>query len=187
MTTDRHLKLGQQTTVISFVCGTVIFGFYFLTSSFQFLFIGYVFVILAGFINFIIFASILLRAVQDLENRKKLMRISGLMLINIPIMLVYCWVAIILLGTMRITFTNEIGTDLSDIKIIGCGGGHIKKLEKGESITVWVTITGDCSLYLDYLSNGKRKKETVAGYVTSNMGQKINHKISGKSMTDKFE
>ena len=45
--------------------------------------------------------------------------------------------------------------------------------------TVWVKITGDCSIYLDYLSNGQRKEETVAGYVTSSMGQKVNHKIDG--------
>ncbi|GAB3025596.1 hypothetical protein GCM10027051_32940 [Niabella terrae] len=81
---------------------------------------------------------------------------------------------------MRITFTNDTGTELTDIKIVGCGGGHIDKLEKGESKTVWVKITGDCSIYLDYLSNGQRNKETVAGYVTSSMGQKINHKIDGK-------
>lgn len=102
------------------------------------------------------------------------------MLINIPIMLTYCWIAIILLGTMRITFTNDTGVEITDINIVGCGGGHIDKLEIGESKTVWVTITGDCSIYLDYLSKGQRKGETVAGYVTSGMGQKVNHKIDGK-------
>lgn len=81
---------------------------------------------------------------------------------------------------MRITFTNDTGTQLTDINIVGCGGGQIDKLGNGESKTVWVAITGDCSIYLDYLSNGQRKGETVAGYVTSSMGQKVNHKIDGK-------
>jgi len=81
---------------------------------------------------------------------------------------------------MRITFTNYTGTQLTDINIVGCGGGHIDRLENGESKTVWVAIKGDCSIYLDYLSNGQRKGETVAGYVTSSMGQKLNHKIDGK-------
>ena len=62
----------------------------------------------------------------------------------------------------------------------GCGGGQIDKLKVGESETVWVSITGDCSIYIDYLSDGQRNEEIVAGYVTSNMGQKVNHKIDGQ-------
>ena len=180
MTTERHIKLGRQTALISFLLGTAIFGLYFLTSSSGLLFLGYGFILLTGIINIGILIAILVRASKDNENRKRLLTTSGLMLVNIPIMLVYCWVAIILLGTMRITFTNETGTELTDIKIIGCGGGHIDKLEVGERESVWVDITGDCSIYIDYLSNGQRKEETVAGYVTSSMGQKVNHKIDGK-------
>jgi len=151
-----------------------------LTSSSDLLFLGYGFIVLTGLINIGILIAILTRAKKDKENRGRLLSTSGLMLVNIPIMVAYCWVAIVLLDTMRITFTNSTQTTLSSINIVGCGGGHIDKLEKGESKTVWVTITGDCSIYVDYLSNGQRKEETVAGYVTSSMGQKVNHKIDGK-------
>jgi hypothetical protein len=180
MTTERHIKLGRQTALISFLLGTGIFGLYFLTSAIGLLFFGYGFIVLTGLINLGVLIAILLRASKDVEKRKGLLMTSALMLINIPIMLVYCWVVIILLGTMRITFTNDTGAELTDIKIVGCGGGHIDKLEIGESKTAWVTITGDCSIYVDYLSNGQRKEETVVGYVTSTMGQKVNHKIDGK-------
>jgi len=177
MTTQQHLKIGRLTALISFLLGTGIFGLYFLTSSSDLLFLGYGFIVLTGLINLGILVAILFRANKDRENRKRLLKTSGLMFINIPVMLVYCWVAIILLGTMRITFTNDTGTQLTDIKIVGCAGGYIDKLESGESKTVWVTITGDCSIYLDYLSNGQRKEEIVA---SSSMGQKVNHKIDGK-------
>ncbi len=90
------------------------------------------------------------------------------MLINIPVMLLYCWATIILPGTMRISFPFNRQTVLTDINIVGCGGGHIDKLNISESKTVWVKITGDGSLYIDYLANGQRKKETVANYVTNN-------------------
>ena len=180
MTTERHIKIGRQTALISFLFGTGIFGFYFLTSAFELLFFGYVCIALTGIINLGVLIPILVRTNKDKENRKRLLTTSGLMLINVPIMLAYCWVVLILLGTMRITFTNDTGIDITDIKIVGCGGGHIDKLEIGESKTVWVTITGDCSIHLDYLSNGQRKEETVVGYVTSTMGQKVNHKIDGK-------
>lgn len=180
MTNERYIKLGRQTALISFLLGTIIFGLYFLTSSSNLLFLGYGFIVLTGLINIGILTAILTSANKDNEHRGRLLRTSGLMLVNVPIMIAYCWVAIILLGTMRITFTNDTGIELSDIKIVGCGSGHIDKLEKGESKTVWVTITGDCSIYIDYFSNGQRKDETVAGYVTSSMGQKVNHKIDGK-------
>ncbi|TXF77667.1 hypothetical protein [Chryseobacterium sp.] len=181
MTTERHIELGRQTALISFLLGTVIFGLYFLTSSFELLFVGYGFIALTGLINIGILISILLKAYKDKENRKKLLTTCGLMLMNIPVMVVYCWVAIILLDTMRITFTNSTQTTLTNINIIGCGGGQIDKLEIGESETVWVKITGDCSIDLKYLSNGQQKEEGVAGYVTSSMGQKIKHNIGGQN------
>jgi hypothetical protein len=177
MTTERQIKLGRQTALISFLSGTVIFGFYFLTSSFELLFIGYGFIALARAINIVVLISILSKANKEKENRKKLLTTCGLMLLNIPFMLFYCWVALILLGTMRITFTNSTQVTLTNINIVGCGGGHIDKLEVGESKTVWIDITGDCSINIDYLYNGQQKEESVAGYVTSGMGQKMKHNI----------
>jgi hypothetical protein len=181
MTTERHIKLGRQTALISFLLGTGIFGLYFLTSSFELLFVGYGFIALTGLINLGILISVLVKANKDKDNRKKLLTTCGLMMLNIPIMLFYCWVAIILLGTMRITFTNSTQTTLTNINIVGCGGGQIDKLEVGESETVWVDITGDCSINIDYLANGQRKEESVAGYVTSSMGQKMKHNIGGQN------
>jgi hypothetical protein len=182
MTTEQHIKLGRQTALISFLLGTGIFGLYFLTSSFELLFIGYGFIALTGLINIGILISILLKANKDKDNRKKLLTACGLMLLNIPVLLLYCWVAIVLLDTMRITFANSTQTTLTNINIVGCGGGHIDKLEIGESETVWIDITGDCSINIDYLSNGQRKEESVAGYVTSSMGQKMKHNIGGQNV-----
>ncbi|MFM2226571.1 MAG: hypothetical protein RJA07_2773 [Bacteroidota bacterium] len=175
MTTERHIKIGRQTALVSFLLGTIIFILYFLTSSFELLFVGYGFIALIGLINLGILGLILLKAKKDKDNRKKLLTTCGLMLLNIPIMLFYCWVAIILLDTMRVTFTNTTQTTLTNIEIIGCKPEHIDKLEAGESKTVWVSIIGDCSIEVTYLSNGQRKEEMVIGYTTSLMGQKITH------------
>jgi hypothetical protein len=181
MRTEQHIKLGRQTALISFLLGTGIFGFYFLTSSFELIFLGYGFIALTSLINIGILISILVKANKDKDNRIKLFKTCGLMLLNIPVMLIYCWIAIILLNTMRITFTNSTQTTLTNINIIGCGGGHIEKLEVEESETIWVYITGDCSISIDYLSNGQRKEEGVTGYVTNSMGQKMKHNIGGKN------
>jgi hypothetical protein len=181
MTTERHIKLGRQTALISFLLGTAIFGLYFLSSSFELLFLGYGFTALTGLINVGVLISILVKASKDKDNRTKLFKTCGLMLLNIPVMIFYCWVAIILLNIMRITFINSTQTTLTNINIVGCGGGHIDKLESGESKTVWVDITGDCSIDIDYLSNGQKKEENVAGYLTNSMGQKMKHNIGGQN------
>jgi hypothetical protein len=181
MATEQYIKLGRQVALISFLLGTVIFGLYFMTSSFELLFVGYGFIALTGLINIVILILILFKANKDKDNRKKLLTTCGLMLLNIPIMLFYCWVAIILLNTMRITFTNSTQITLTNINIVGCGGGQIGKLEIGQCETVWVAITGDCSITIHYLSNGQQKEESVAGYVTNGMGQKIKHNIGGQN------
>lgn len=187
MRTKRHIRLGQITALISFLLGTTIFGLYYLTSDSNLLFVGYGFIVLIGLVNIGIFNSILLKALNDKENRKSFLRTGIIMLLNIPIMILYCGIAMILIETMRITFTNQTGKEITDIKIIGCGGGHIDNLEVGESETVWVSITGDCSISIEYVFDGQRKVEQVAGYVTSGMGQKLNHRIDGKDKDIFFE
>lgn len=185
MTKEPNIKLGQQTALISFLLGTTIFGLYFSTSSFELLFVGYGYIALTGLINIVILISILVKAFKDKVNRRKLLMTSGLMLLNIPVMLVYCWVAIILLNTMRITFINGTETTLTDINIVGCETEHIEKLNEGESKTIWVGITGDCTINIDYLADGQRKEEVVAGYVTSGDGQKMKHNI-GEHKEEQF-
>lgn len=180
MTTKALIKTGRSTALISFLIGTVIMGIYYQSSSSALLFYGYAFILLAGLMNLIVLIALLVRAANDKEDRKKLFATSRLMLLNIPVLIAYIWFTLMLLGTMRITFTNDTGTGLTDIQVIGCGGGHIDHLRPGESSTVWVPIPGDCSISLSYLSEGQRKGEAVAGYVTSSMGQKLDHRIDGK-------
>lgn len=180
MKSEKYINLGKGTAIISFLIGVLIFGIYFLTSNSDLLFIGYGFIILAGITNLIILIAILAKSKSDVTNRKRLLKTSGLMLINLPIMFLFIWLSLILIGNMRITFTNSTQNKLTDIKIVGCETEYISELKPNESKTVWVGITGDCSITLEYLENGELKKEMVAGYVTNGMGQKMKHKIDGK-------
>ena len=182
MTSDKYINLGKLTAFISFLIGAIIFGVYFFTSDSDQIFVGYAFIVFAGIFNLAILILILIKSNSDLINRKKLHRTAGLMSLNIPIMIIFIWIAIILIGNMRITFTNDTLNKLTDINIIGCKTENINELEPNESKTVWVEITGDCSIMLEYYENGKLKTETVIGYVTNGMGQKMKHKIDG---TDK--
>lgn len=184
MKTEQNIKLGQVTAIVSFILGTIIFGLYYLTSAFELLFIGYGFIVLTGLANLGILIVIIKQANNDKENRKRLLKICGLMLLNIPVMIFYCYVALILIGNMRITFTNSTQTTITNINIVGCETEFIEKLDPGKSKTVWVAITGDCTINIDYFSNGQTKEENVFGYVTQGMGQKINYNIGGQNEKD---
>lgn len=177
MGTERHIRLGRLTAILSFLLGTFIFGLYYITSSSALLFIGYGYILLASLVNLVVLVLILNRAKKDQNNRKGLLKTSGIMLLNIPVMLLYCWIAIILLGTMRITFTNPTQTPIDNIKIMGCASGYIDRLSAGESKEIWVDISGDCTINITYSLAGTNKEEVVVGYVTSSMGQKIEHRI----------
>lgn len=185
MRTERHIKLGRQTALISFLLGTFIFGLYYLTSSEILLLTGYCFSIFMGLFNLGLILTIIFKAIYDKDNKKKLITVSGLMLLNVPVTVLYCWFCIVLLDTMRITITNPTKSTLTDINIIGCEPEHIYELSPGESKLVWVTINGDCSIDMDYILDGKRKKEMVFGYATGLMGQKITH-IIGKQEDGNF-
>ncbi len=184
MKTEQNIKLGQVTAIASFILGTIIFGLYYLTSAFELLFIGYGYIVLTGLANFGVLIIIIRQVNSDKENRKRLLKICGLMTLNIPVMIFYSWVALILIGNMRITFTNLTQNTITNINIIGCESEYIDKLAPGKGKTVWVAITGDCTINIDYLSNGLRKEENVFGYVTHGMGQKINYNIGGQNEKD---
>ena len=177
MTTQRLSLIGKWTALISFLGGIFIFLLYYLTSADSLLFLGYGFIAIVGLINLGLLISLFVRASHDKDNRKKIYSTCGLLLLNIPIMLSYCWFAIILLATMRITFINTSQTKLSDIQTIGCDSKHIDSLQPGQSQTIWVGINGDCALDIEYFANGQKKIETVAGYLTSGMGQKLTFNI----------
>ncbi len=177
MTIKQYIKLGQLTAAISFLLGTILFGLYYQTSKDIFLFIGYPFILITGLFNIVIVAILWQKRRQE-ESYTAVVKTIIIMLINIPVMLLYCSIAIFLLGTMRITLVNETDTILTEIEIIGCGGGTVGKLAIGEEKTIWVRITGDCSLSLSYQSEGLLQQKVLASYITSLMGQKVSYKIN---------
>jgi len=89
---------------------------------------------------------------------------------------------------MRITFVNDIREEaISNIKIVGCENEIIDHLDMGESENVWIDISGDCSIFIEYKFHGKTHREEVFGYVTGGMGQRgIYHIGSEHSIDSEF-
>lgn len=100
------------------------------------------------------------------------------MLLNIPVAIFYFGVGIYFADIMRITIENTSGNDIKNIEIDGCENQKLSLLKNGASKTVWIDITGDCSISMTYLdANETTQNETVIGYVTSGMGQKFTYHI----------
>ena len=177
---EKYLRIGNRTAIISFLCGTIIFALYFITSWAELLFVGYVFIVIVGLVNMVILIDLIIKSKNNKANKFKLYKTCGLILLNIPMMLIYCWIVSILMGTMRITLNNKTQTKLTNLKIMGCEDKLVEKIMPGQSKTVWVNITGDCSIKMTYSANGQQKDEVIAGYLTGGMGQKMNYNIGDK-------
>ncbi len=179
MNAEKHVLMGRWTAIISFLSGTILFASYFITSESKLIFIGSIFIVIVGSINLAVLIAISIKLSKE-EQRKKLFKICIFMLFNIPVMLVYCWFAVVLLNTMRITFTNSTSAELSDIRITGCEERSIANLQSGESKTIWIDITHDCRVDIEYVINGKPKKENVEEYLCIVMGSWSNYMIGAK-------
>ncbi|MBY0478582.1 MAG: hypothetical protein K2Q24_13120 [Chitinophagaceae bacterium] len=177
MTAPKISNNARLISLFSFILGTGIFALYYFTDSSSLLFLGLGFIIVAGIVNLIFFILLIRQTLKTKDNKRNLYTTCGLMLLNIPIMLFYCWLTTVLLNTMRITFVNETASTLTDIKIFGCEEKHLNKLEPNEKKLVWIRITGDCSVNIEFKKDGKVESENVSGYTTNNMGQRMTHKI----------
>lgn len=129
MTARRYVMVGKVTAAISFAFGTIIFALFFFTASTQFLFLGYAFIVTVGLSNLIVLFLILRKANSDFENRRRLIQAIGVMLLNIPVMFLYCWIAMELLNIVRITLVNATSDKLTNIKVSGCETKQISALE----------------------------------------------------------
>ncbi|WP_338794147.1 hypothetical protein [Bernardetia sp. MNP-M8] len=180
METKQLIKTGRVIAILSFLIGTAIFIVYYLTSADFLLSLGGVFILVAAIINSIFLILILRRYSKEKHYKTHLFITAGIILLNIPAFLFYSWVTFLLMDTMRISFINSTQETITELKITGCQNKTIKKLDVGQSEMIWINIEADCTINIDYLLNGESKKETVLGYATTSMGQKMKYKIGEK-------
>ena len=173
-------KIGIWTAILSFIIGTIFFLMYFFSGSDNTAFTAYFFILIAGLLNLGILLTLIVKSIADKENKKSYLRTSGIMLLNLPVVVLYFYFVMVLLNTMRIEFINETGKPIREIKILGCEPKSIDELDINESETSWIGITGDCSIRIEYEIDGEQKTEYVFGYVTSSMGQKSTYRIGNQ-------
>ena len=180
--TQRYLRLGNLTTLITFATATIICGLYFFSGNLDYGFYGYFFFLFAFPVNLIILIILLVYAPKTREP-KRVRKSAARMLLNVPVAILYFGIGIYFTTVMRITIENTTGQEIKNIKIFGCENKELKGLKNGESETVWIDINGDCSISMSYVdANGDTQNEIVVGYVTSGMGQKFTYHVGQKPL-----
>jgi hypothetical protein len=157
-----------------------------LSSGIGFGILGIFFILVAGIINITFIILLIIKIFRNKEQKRILIKTIGLILLNVPILILYCWISIIWLNTLKITFINETSADLNNIKIEGCQSKVIDNLAKGQSKTVWIKIPNDCGVSVNYRLKGIEKSEEVTGYVTNENGYSMTFKI-GTSQKPYYE
>ena len=170
-------KIGTYTALTSFLIGSLLLLIFYFSNSSDIPLLGYFFIIIAGLVNLGIFIVLMVKILTEINNRKKYIRTSAIMLLNIPVVVIYFYFVIVLMNTMRITFINETGNLITDLKIVGGEPKTIEKLDIGEKQTKWIEIKGDSSLSIEYKINGELRTELIYGYITSFSGAKVKYRI----------
>lgn len=88
-------ETGQITALVSFVLGTSLLSFflYFGEANFPIQF-GFTFVIVAFIINTVLFFVLLGAAILNPNHRIKLLKTCGILLLNIPLTILYIYIAL---------------------------------------------------------------------------------------------
>ena len=168
-------KIGIYSALTSFLIGTILMLIFYFTGSNDIIGISLYFIGIAGFVNFGILLVLIIDILTEKENRKKNLRTSGIILLNVPVIILYFYFAMFLLSIMRITFINETEKIITDLKIIGGELKTINELEIGEKKTEWISIISGNDLVLEYKIGGEIKTEMVYSYMIT--GKKFKHRI----------
>ncbi|WP_298371015.1 hypothetical protein [uncultured Lutibacter sp.] len=172
-------KYGLSTALISFIIGTLLLVAFYFSNSISITIFGIFFIAIAGIVNLSVLIKVLINLIKEKEHRKKHMLTSGIIILNIPIAILYFYIVMFLLNTMRISLINETGSNLTDLKIIGGETKLINELKTGDKQTEWVEIKSETPIILQYKLNGEIKTESIHSYPVT--GERINHRIGNNS------
>ena len=100
---------------------------------------------IVGLSNLVFAILLLIFPYREKIIRKRKFRTIGLILLNIPITIIYFFIALWLSDLIRIKIINETDNQIKDIKLSGCGDYEIDRLKNGKSKTIWINNNSrDC-------------------------------------------
>lgn len=161
------------TALVFFLIETMLFCVYYITVSTDIIFISYfigiIILIISIILGFIIIFS------KNSINIK--LKSCIIIVLNIFIAILYSYFVILLTNYVRIILINSTSDKITDIQILGCEDKSLNDLNKGNRKTIWIKISGDCSIDINYIFEGTQKRENIIEYISPGMGEKIEFSI----------
>ena len=157
--------------------GTLLLVLYYFTLSPLVALFGYSYTGFAVLIGIIYLILIGFKVISKKISKITGLKCASIVLLNLPIATVYFYFVIMLMTTVRITFENATGHDISSLSVGGCVNKEVGELKAGESTTMWIAVKNDCSLVLFYKVDREPKLEKAFGYLTPNNGMIATYRI----------
>ena len=88
------INSAKVTALFSFVLGTILLALHLYLKQPKLLIIGFYFTLIAIFINSIVLLIILILAIINIRYRYELLKTSGILLLNIPIVVFYIYIVL---------------------------------------------------------------------------------------------
>lgn len=171
------IKFAIRISLIFFAIGTSLLMLFYFSLSPTVASIGYAYTGLALLIGIIYLILISFKVNSKKITARQGLKCAGIMLINVPFAAAYFYFVMILMTTARVTFENNTGRDVRSVVVSGCGNRTLGELKAGESKTVWIPISHECSLDVFYEVDREPRHETVIGYLVPNAGVIETYKI----------
>lgn len=127
--------------IVSFVTAITIFACYFFSGDDGFAFIGFFAALLFGVVNVIALIVLGIAVKIGAAERKDAFLALLMQLANIPVAVLLFWAGAHLMSIARVTFVNETGDELYNVRILGCEERMIDQLDIGESELLWIRIS----------------------------------------------
>lgn len=94
------IKMSRNVALISFVIGTLILLTFYLSENTGFAFIGLLYLFIATVINLIFLVGLIMKIITKESDRKRAWISIGILLANIPIVILYYNIAMYIIGTI---------------------------------------------------------------------------------------
>ena len=159
-------KFAIQLSLALFVVGAIFLVLFAFNLSPFVVIIGYILAVMSLLGTILFLVIFIVRGATRKSDKTTRIKSILMMLLNIPMILGYVYLAGTLMTITRITFENATGSDLTSVRIYGCEENEITSLDKGETETVWFHSPYSCQVAIEYEIDGVAKKEIVTDFLT---------------------
>jgi|GEM_PF-3500338 len=173
----------RRAGLTSLLLGTVLLGLFLVSNNLTLAFLSAPIVLVLGLYNLVLLLQLLWRAQLEPQNRRVLWRTGALLSLNIPVVLGYAKLVVVLSNTLVVRLVNEASQPLRHVVVVGCGQPRpLADLPPGEATVVWLPITRDCAertVSVQYRVGSATQQTLIDGYVVE--GRRLNVKLGGGS------